>query len=445
MRIAVIGAGVSGCLAARLLATEHEVTLFESGSHLGGHAQTIVVEVEGKQVSADVAFMVFNQRTYPNFCQMLELLGIASQPSDMSFSVQCSNTGLQYQGGSLNGLFAQRANALRPSFLRMIRDILRFNRAGMQAADDSRLLSGWMTVGEFLNTCSVGQEFIDHYLVPMAAAIWSCQPRAILDFPANFLIGFFANHGLMQIRDRPQWRTLVGGSKNYVDALMQPMLDRVRLNHPVSSVLRVAKGVEIKFAEDYPESFDEVVFATHADDTLAMLKDADLAEREILAAFPYQANRAVLHTDSSLMPTKQRAWASWNYHLEGGSSNSHSDDRKASAVSLTYDLSRLQQLPTRAPLLLTLNGSRPIDPASVMNTFSFRHPAYSTESVGAQRRWAEISGRNQVHFCGAYWGYGFHEDGVNSALAVASHFGIELNACTAACTTGPLPTIAAAQ
>ncbi len=427
MRIAVIGTGISGSLAARLLATQHDVTVFETNNYPGGHANTVDVRVGGKVYSVDTGFMVFNRRTYPNFCRLLQLLEIRSQASDMSFSVRCSKTGLEYQGGSLNGVFAQRLNCVRPSFLRMLRDIVRFNRLGMAAAASGELKDG-RTVGEFLDGCGVGKRFLDQYLVPMAAAIWSSSPQAILDFPADFMVGFFANHGLMQLRDRPQWRTIVRGSRNYVAALLEPIRDCVRLNSPVASVARTASGVLVQPVTGPREQFDAVVFASHADQTLKMLADATRAERQILGAFPYQPNEAVLHTDARLLPKRRRAWASWNYHIPRGEEQS---------ASLTYDLSRLQKHTSPGPILLTLNETSSIDPAKILRTFTYHHPAYSRASIVAQRRVHEVSGQRRTHYCGAYWGYGFHEDGVNSALAVARHFGIELEACTAASTKEP--------
>ena len=427
MRIAVIGTGISGSLVARLLAYEHEVTVFEANNYPGGHANTVDVSVEGERFSVDTGFMVFNRRTYPNFCRLLELLEITSQPSDMSFSVRCGKTGLEYQGSSLDGLFAQRLNCLRPSFLRMLRDIVRFNRLGMTAAE-SRVLKDGRTVGEFVRECGVGTRFVDQYLVPMASAIWSSSPQAILDFPADFMIGFFANHGLMQLRDRPRWRTIVGGSRIYVEALLEPIRDRVRLRSPIASVARTEHEVIVTPVDGPSERFDEVVFASHADQTLKMLVDSTHSERQVLAAFPYQPNEAVLHTDTRQLPQRRRAWASWNYHVGAG---------EKSSASVTYDLSRLQNHDSRVPILLTLNASEDIDQSKILRTFTYHHPAYSRESISAQRRIKEISGRSRTHYCGAYWGYGFHEDGVNSALAVAQDFGIELDACTAVSTREP--------
>ena len=438
MNIAIIGSGVSGSLVARLLSTQHQVTLFEANEYPGGHANTVDVAVGGTRYPVDTGFMVFNRRTYPNFCRLLEMLNIASQPSDMSFSVSCAATGLEYQGSSLNGLFAQRRNVLRPAFYRMLRDIFRFNRLGTTAAASGQLLDG-RTVGQFLTECGVGSMFVQRYLVPMAAAIWSSKPQAILEFPANFLVGFFANHGLLQIADRPQWRTIRGGSRNYIRALLSPIRHRLRLNEPISAVRRESQQVIVttqpvtsRGASDgqreqpgREESFDHVVFASHADQTLRMLSDATDDERRTLSAFPYQPNRAVLHTDTSVLPRRRRAWASWNYHIP------EADQQSA---SVTYDLSRLQRHLSADPILLTLNDERPIDPERILRTFKYHHPAFSRESIAAQRCFDVISGKNRTHFCGAYWGYGFHEDGVNSALAVSSYFGIGLEACTAAST-----------
>lgn len=440
MRIAIIGTGISGSLAARLLSTRHEVTAFEANRYAGGHANTVDVTVEGKEFSVDTGFMVFNRRTYPNFCRLLEMLEITSQPSEMSFSVRCVESGLEYQGSSLNGLFAQRMNCVRPSFLRMLNDIARFNRCGSAAvaSPDRRvapLSRGPMTplpgatVREFLGACGVGRRFVAHYLVPMSAAIWSASPQDILDFPAEFMLRFFANHGLMQLRDRPQWRTIIGGSRNYVRALLEPLQGLVRLGCPIESVARSDDRVIVKPKDAPYEVFEQVVFASHADQTLRMLSDPTHAERQILSAFPYQPNQAVLHTDVSLLPRRRRAWASWNYHIPRGSDQS---------ASVTYDLSRLQNQNSATPILLTLNATDDIDPAKVLRTFEYEHPAFSRESIGAQRRFNEISGRRRTHFCGAYWGYGFHEDGACSALAVADHFGIDLDACTVASTKEPL-------
>ncbi len=426
-RIAIIGTGISGSLVARLLSTQHDVTVFEANNYPGGHANTVDVSVDGKRLAVDTGFMVFNQRTYPNFCRLLELLEIQSQPSDMSFSVRCDQTGLEYQGSSLNGLFAQRMNLLRPSFLGMLGDIAKFNRLGMKAVATGELKDG-RTVHEFVTSCRLGSRFVDQYLVPMAAAIWSSSPQEILGYPAEFMLGFFSNHGLMQLLDRPQWRTIVGGSRNYVETLLEPIWNRIRLCSPVEFVARSENDVIVKSTDGPRERFDEVVFASHADQALDVLADASRVEQHILGAFPYQPNEAILHTDTRQLPSSSRAWASWNYRISAGEQR---------AASLTYDLSRLQLLDSSTPVLLTLNPRDAISSDKVLRTFNYHHPAYSRESIPAQRRFKETNGQRHTHFCGAYWGYGFHEDGVNSALAVAANFGIGLDACTVASTKEP--------
>lgn len=430
MRIAVIGAGISGSLAARLLSTKHEVTLFEANRYAGGHANTVDVELGGQRFAVDTGFMVFNRQTYPHFCQLLKLLDVHVQLSDMSFSVRNSNTGLEYQGSSLNGLFARRRNAFNAAYCKMLLDIVRFNRRATSAVTTGKI-DDQMTVGDFLDECRIGGRFVTDYLVPMSAAIWSANPETILGFPARFMLGFFANHGLIQVRNRPQWLTIPGGSRRYVAALLAPLGEQVRLGTPVSSVTRTGDGVTVQLEDGLPESFDQVVFATHADQTLRMLGDATPTEQELLRAFPYQPNEAVLHTDSSLMPSCQRAWASWNYHIPRG---------EQLTASVTYDLSRLQNHASPEPILLTLNETESIDPDKVIRKFTYHHPGYSQASIAAQRRHSEISGENKTHYCGAYWGYGFHEDGVNSALAVARYFDLDLDSCTAASMKASLAT-----
>lgn len=424
MRVAIIGAGISGILAARLLSTQHEVTLFEANNYVGGHAHTVDVTLDGQLFSVDTGFMVFNERTYPNFCRMLDSLQIESRPSDMSFGVRCGKTGLEYQGSSLNGLFAQRLNCLRPSFHRMLLDIIRFNRLGRKFAARGERSDGG-SVRDFVRECGVGSRFVDQYLVPMASAIWSSSPQAILDFPVDLMLRFFDNHGLMQLRDRPQWRTIVRGSRSYVEKLLEPIADRIRLKSPIVAVVRAEHAVTISTNTGPQESYDEVIFASHADQTLEMLVDATASERKILGAFPYQQNDAVLHTDTRLLPKRRRARASWNYHIPSGENRS---------AVVTYDLSRLQNHDSPVPILLTLNATAEIDSSKILRTFSYHHPFYTSESFTAQQRFKEISGQNRTHYCGAYWANGFHEDGVNSALAVAKHFGIELDACRAAST-----------
>ena len=420
MRIAVVGSGISGNAAARLLAVEHEVDLFEADSHLGGHARTVSVSAYGRQVDADVAFMVLNERTYPNLCRMFSLLGVETQDSDMSLSVRCQRTGLEYQGSSLNGLFTQRANLLSPRFFEMLGEIIRFNREAIAFCDgvDERKL-----LGEFLDQIGVGEMFRQQYLLPMSAAIWSADPACLEAFPAKFILGFFKNHGLLQIRNRPQWKTVSGRSRQYVKSLMGPLSHRIHLESPVLSVRRLdptdAKTkVELEVQGRQNQIYDHVVLACHADQALKMLSDATESEVEVLGKFPYQSNRAVLHTDPSCLPSRSRAWASWNYHIP---------KQQSDCVSVTYDLNRLQRLELPGPLCLTLNPSDEIRSSEIIQEYDFTHPAFTLDSIDAQRRFSEVSGRLGVSFCGAYWGYGFHEDGLKSALAVAESFGLGLD------------------
>lgn len=439
MRIAVVGSGISGSLVARLLHSEHDVTLFEGANYLGGHANTVSVEMDGKSAWADTGFMVFNDRTYPNFCRMLDLLNVESQASDMSFSVRCDRSNLEYQGSSLNGVFAQRSNLFKPGFYKLLADILRFNKVGTAEAlryvSEGSSAAGSESVGSFLERHGLGKRFVAKYLVPMAAAIWSSQPQAILDFPARFMIGFFHNHGLMQMNDRPVWRTILGGSRIYLERLLESMRDCIRVNCPVHKVFRNELGVRLISAEG-EEQFDQVVFACHSDQALSMLADPTQQEVSILSSFPYQANEAILHTDSSLLPRRRRAWASWNYRIPKSS-------HEIVGASVTYDLNRLQNLGFDRPLLLTLNDTESIDPKQVLRSFIYHHPAYDRRSIDAQGQHHVISSLNsRTHFCGAYWGYGFHEDGVNSALKVANHFGIELDSCIAVSTKAQSATVA---
>ncbi|HZZ79034.1 MAG TPA: FAD-dependent oxidoreductase [Gemmataceae bacterium] len=428
MRIAVVGGGVSGILAARLLAQEHEITLFEAERRPGGHSRTIDIRVAGRDHRVDTGFMVFNERTYPNFCQLLRLLGVTTTDTDMSLSVRCDASGLEYQGSSLNGLFAQRRNLIRPSYLRMLADIVRFNRAAPAWIEEG---IGVRTVGELLADKGFGGWFISKYLVPMAAAIWSCRAGELLDFPAHFLLGFLRNHGLLQLHDRPQWKTVDGGARRYVEGLTAPLRSCTVTDAPVQAVWRHENHVVVQARDRSSEIYDAVVLGCHADQSLVLLRDADADERRVLASFPYQPNVAVVHTDISLLPRRRRAWASWNYHV--------SDD-PAAPVAVTYDLSRLQRVDSATPILLTLNGEERIDPRTVLDRHVFHHPVFTRESIHAQTEHGKLNGKRRTYYCGAYWGYGFHEDGVNSALAVARFFGLGLDqwkvvSTKASCTT----------
>jgi predicted NAD/FAD-binding protein len=414
MRIAIIGTGISGMVAAYLLHSEHDVTLFEANDYIGGHTNTIGVETAEGCYAVDTGFMVFNDRTYPHFSKLLTRLGVASQPSTMSFSLRCEDSGLEYNGTSINTLFAQRRNLIRPAFHRMWLDIVRFN------AQASRLLeqeNHHVTLGEYLAASHYSTEFIEHYIVPMGAAIWSADPQRLRGFPLHFFLRFFHNHGMLSVNQRPQWRVISGGSRQYVKALTRPYADRIRLTCPVQSISRARDHVVVKPRGGEPERFDHVILATHSDQALALLADPTEMERDILSALPYQENAAILHTDASLLPRRRRAWASWNYHRLR---------KEQESVAVTYNLNMLQSLASSAPFCVTLNRLEAVDPAKIIQRFTYHHPTYTPQAAVAQQQHARISGVERTHFCGAYWGYGFHEDGVNSALAVVQSFGKSL-------------------
>jgi predicted NAD/FAD-binding protein len=415
MRIAIVGTGISGLVSAALAARAHEVTVFEAGSHVGGHTHTHRVERFGRVYAVDSGFIVFNERTYPNFIRLLDALGVASQPTTMSFSVRDERDGLEYNGTDLNRLFAQRRNLLRPSFLRMVADILRFYREAprlLGAGDD-------LTLGAYLAAAGYSRRFVEQHIVPMGAAVWSADPAALREFPAGAFVRFFANHGFLTVRDRPRWRVVCGGSQGYVAPLTRGFRDRIRLGCPVQRIERRAEGVRVTSAAADGERFDAVIIATHSDQALALLGDPTAAEREILGAIPYQRNDAVLHHDARLLPRRRRAWAAWNYHLLAAA---------PAGPTVTYNMNLLQGLDAPEPFCVTLNRGAAIDPARVIARMTYHHPVYGRAAFAAQRRWAEISGVNRTFYCGAYWGYGFHEDGVRSGLAVARQLGVGVDA-----------------
>jgi uncharacterized protein len=410
MKIAIIGAGVSGNTLAWHLNKQHDVTLFEANAHIGGHTHTHHVEAFGRQYQIDTGFIVYNNWTYPNFIHLLNELGVETQSSSMSFSVKDESSGLEYNGTSLNSLFAQRLNLLRPSFIGMIKDILRFNKEAPALLDDDQ---ADMPFGEYLKGNRYGQHFIKHYVIPMGSAIWSASPEQMFAFPAKFFIRFFHNHGMLSVSDRPEWRVIKGGSHGYVQKLTQPFKDRIKLNTPIESVYRTQDGVIVKPKNKLAESFDWVFFACHSDQALAMLEDATKDEIEVLGAIPYQKNQIVLHTDVNLMPKKKLAWAAWNYHLTA---------QPLSLAAVTYNMNILQSLESPEPFLVTLNHTDKIDPSKIIKTLHYTHPVFTPQGIAAQARHAEISGVNRTGYAGAYWRNGFHEDGVVSALAVLEHF-----------------------
>lgn len=409
MKIAIIGTGIAGNVVAYKLRQDYDITVFESGAYIGGHTNTVDVYENDRSYAVDTGFIVFNDRTYPNFVRLLSEIGQASQPSEMSFSVRSEDGGIEYSGSSLNSLFAQRRNILRPPFYRMIRDILRFNET---ALPDSDRLGESVALRAYLAENGYSHEFVDHYLVPMAAAIWSAEPVSVLDMPAKFLVRFFANHGLLQISDRPVWKVIKGGSREYVKKLVAGHRDRIRLNSPVRSIRRVDDRVELHSSTGGREMFDYVFVACHSDQALSLLEDATTAEREVLGAIRYQSNEAILHVDESLMPRRRRAWAAWNYHIPQDS---------ARHVAVTYNMNILQGLEADNQYLVTLNDDQDIDPGKIIRRIQYEHPIYSRASVAAQQRQADLN-RDRTFFCGAYWRNGFHEDGVVSALNAIGHF-----------------------
>ncbi len=406
MKVAVIGAGISGNVAAHHLAQAgHAVTVFEAGSHLGGHTHTHDLEWAGRHYAVDSGFIVFNSRTYPNFIALMKTLGVDYQPTEMSFSVKCERTGLEYNGHTLNTLFAQRRNLLRPSFYRMVREILRFNREAPRDLDRG---AAQMSLGEYLTAHRYSRAFTTQYILPMGAAIWSTDPQQMQDVPAAFFIRFFVNHGLLEVANRPPWYVIKGGSRMYLKPLSAPYANSIRLRTPVTAVRRLPEGVEVVSAAHGRERYDAVVFATHSDQALTLLTDPSPNERAILGQLRYQRNEAVLHTDTTVLPRRPLAWASWNYHLKPGEQR----------VALTYDMNRLQGLDAPVRFLVTLNDTDAIDPRKIIKRLEYEHPMYTAASVEAQTRHGQINGVDRTYYCGAYWGNGFHEDGVVSALKV---------------------------
>jgi predicted NAD/FAD-binding protein len=409
MKIAVIGSGIAGNVAAYHLAEAHDVTLFEADDHLGGHTHTHDVDWKGQHYAVDTGFIVFNERTYPNFIALLERLGVDSKPTEMSFSVKCERSGLEYNGHSLNTLFAQRRNLVSPSFHRMLRGILRFNREAPRLLDDDR---ADLPLGEFLEREGYPREFIEHYIIPMGAAIWSTPPGRMQQFPARFFIRFFMHHGLLDLYNRPRWFVIRGGSREYLAPLSAPYRDGIRLSTPVESVRRLPGSVEVHSRRFGAERYDAVFIATHSDQALRLLADPRPSERAILGKLTYQPNEAVLHTDTKVMPRARRAWAAWNYHLQTGRKD----------VALTYDMNCLQGLDAPTRFLVTLNNTDAVDPRKVLRRMDYSHPVFTPDALDAQARRQEISGVDRTYYCGAYWHNGFHEDGVVSALQALEAF-----------------------
>ncbi|WP_455921852.1 NAD(P)/FAD-dependent oxidoreductase [Pseudomonas putida] len=411
MKVAIVGSGIAGLTSAYLLNRRHEVQVFEASSWIGGHTHTLDIEHQGRQYAIDTGFIVFNDWTYPNFIALLDQLGVPFKPTEMSFSVSAPHDDLEYNGNNLNSLFAQRRNLLSPGFWGMLKDILRFNREAVADLASHRITER-TTLGDYLRTKRYGQRFINHYIVPMGAAIWSMSLQDMLGFPLQFFVRFFKNHGLLSVTHRPQWHVVEGGSSRYIEPLIACFADRIHLDCPVTRVERDAEGVTVHSPRG-AERFDKVVFACHSDQALALLASPSGAEQQILGALPYADNDVVLHTDTRLLPSRHLAWASWNYRLDGA----------GQAAAVTYDMNILQGLDSPTTFCVSLNQSAHIDPAKVLARFTYAHPQYSLAGMAAQARWQELHGAQHTYYCGAYWANGFHEDGVTSALRVAHAFG----------------------
>ncbi|MDX1496482.1 MAG: FAD-dependent oxidoreductase [Salinisphaeraceae bacterium] len=412
MRIAIIGGGISGLTCAWVLSREHDIVLYEKEDWIGGHTHTVDVAIEDRQYAIDTGFIVYNDRTYPNFIKLLEQLGVPGKATEMSFSVCCDRDNIEYASRDLNALFSQRRNLLRPSHYRMLLDILRFNRNSKALLDAPSGLS----LADYVRQQGYSEAFLQRYLLPMCAAIWSGSLDAAEAFPADHFVKFFDNHGLLSVSDQPQWYVVKGGSREYVRALQAQLGDKLRNNCPVESVRRSIDRVTVTSA-DAIEHFDHVIFACHSDQALKLLEDPSEPEQEIIGALNYQTNEVILHTDSRIMPKLERSWASWNYKLVA--------DRSQPAT-VTYHMNRLQGIDAPVDFCVTLNQSDAIDPSKILGRYEYDHPVYSLESEKARQRRAEIQHQNNTSWCGAYWGNGFHEDGVRSALDVVQHFGASL-------------------
>lgn len=423
MRIAVIGSGIAGLSAAWLLNGRHDVTLYEADSRLGGHANTVTVDCNGTATAVDTGFIVYNERTYPNLVQLFRHLDVATEPSDMSFGVSIDGGRLEYEG-SLRGLLAQPGNLASPRYLRMIADVLRFFAGARRLLDEP---GPGPTLGEWLTRERYGRGFIDDHLLPMGAAIWSCPVETMLAFPAKSFIRFFENHQLLNLLERPQWRTVTGGSRRYVARLAAALAGRIRLGCPVLRVAPTATGVWVAAADGSTATYDQVVLATHADRALRLIDGPTTTEADVLGRFRYQPNTAILHGDPSLMPRRRAAWAAWNYQAErtgpvgDGSVGKGPGDRR---VALTYWMNRLQNLDPARPLFVSMNPLREPDPAAVFARVAYDHPVFDAAAIEAQAMLPSIQGGRRLWFCGSYCGWGFHEDGLKAAIAVAGALGV---------------------
>lgn len=409
MRVAIIGGGVSGLVTGYRLYKQHDVTLFEANDYVGGHTNTIDIENDEGQFAIDTGFIVFNDRTYPNFIALMDELKVASQPTRMSFSVSCEKTGLEYRGADFNGLFAQRRNLFNPKFLKLLWDLVRFNKAGEQLLENEQENE---TVGEFFERNNFSPQFIEQYFMPMGAAIWSASFETFRQFPIRFIAEFYHNHGLLGVTNRPQWRVITGGSRQYIAPLTQDWSNRIHTNQPVRDIHRTEDEVVVITKDGQSHSFDHIVFACHSDQALRILgNQATAVESEILSSFPYHPNTALLHTQESVLPKNRRAWACWNYFKP---------ERASSLANVTYNMNILQSLNSKQTFCVTLNDDGRIRDENILGSYTYMHPTFEIRRKQMQARHHELINRNSTSFCGAYWGNGFHEDGVKSAIAVAN-------------------------
>lgn len=407
MKIAIVGSGISGLSCAYYLQQGHEVHVYESDTRIGGHTATVDVALGARRYSIDTGFIVYNDWTYPHFIELMTELGVANQATEMSFAVSDQNTGLEYAGSSINTLFSQRGNFVSPRFWGMIRDILRFNREAVEDLEQGKIHAA-TTLGEYLEVHGYREAFINQYLVPMGSAIWSSDTPAMLDFPLQFFVSFFKNHGLLSVTNRPQWRVIEGGSREYLAPLTAGFENNIHCNARITAIVRTDTGATLKFESGIQTHFDHVVLACHSDQALALLEEPTDIEKDVLGAMTYQANDVVLHTDVKMLPRDRRTWSSWNYLLQ----------RSEQRAVLTYNMNILQGIDAPETFCVTLNNTAEINPAKILGRFSYDHPVFTLQSVHAQSRWTEINNAN-TWFCGAYWHNGFHEDGVRSGKRVA--------------------------
>ena len=414
MKVAIIGSGISGLVCGYLLYKDFDISIFEANDYIGGHTHTIDITREDGSYAVDTGFIVFNRITYPNFCKLIDQLHIDSQPTLMNFSVRCEKTGLEYGSDSFDTLFAQRRNLLSLSYWRMVREIFLLRQ---QLFDYIDTATPEMTMGEFLEKHNYSQRFIENFIIPLGASLWSAEPGKIREFPARTFGRFFENHGFLQATNPIQWRVIVGGSSQYVKKLVLPFEQKIFLSTPVTRVRRMNNHVELEFTARPSERFDQVIFATHSDQALEILADPTENERSILGAIPYQENDTILHTDDSLLPRNRKAWSSWNYYIVAD---------QLDKASITYNMNILQSIRAAETFCVSLNIEHKIDTDKVLGRYLYNHPVYMQRSVPAQASHGIISGHNRTHYCGAYWGFGFHEDGVKSGLEVARYFGKSL-------------------